>query len=434
MYFDDFPKGPHYRFANATVSKIALDPADRTGDLTKVDFTVENGRITKLAAAGTVPAPEGLPVFDMQDGMVWPVCAELHTHLDKGQTLPRVTNPTGTHANALDLVAADRDAYWSAEDVEARMDFALRCAYAQGTALIRTHIDSFPPQGEESWPVFSKIRDRWKGKVELQGSPLVPLIFYADMEGSRKLADLAHEHGGLLGAAAKSVEDPDPLLDRVFSLAVERDMDIDIHADETDDINSNALAALARKTIEYGWQGRVTAGHCCALAVQSDNVAKETMALVAEAGVTVVSLPMCNMYLQGRGEGITPRWRGVTLLQELADAGASVAVSSDNTRDPFFAYGDLDPVEVFTQSVRIAQLDLPVGPWFRAITRTPAEVMRRPDMCGLAEGGPADFILHRTRNWTELLARPRDQRLVVRNGLPLSDGVPDYRELDRLFA
>ena len=62
----------------------------------RVDLTVENGRITKLTAAGTAPASEGTPVFDMQDGMVWPVCAELHTHLDKGQTLPRVTNPTGT--------------------------------------------------------------------------------------------------------------------------------------------------------------------------------------------------------------------------------------------------------------------------------------------------------------------------------------------------
>lgn len=45
----------------------------------------------------------------------------------------------------------------------------------------------------------------------------------------------------------------------------------------------------------------------------------------------------------------TPRWRGVTALQELAAAGLAVALASDNTRDQFYAYGDLDMLEVFTQ-------------------------------------------------------------------------------------
>src|SRR6185437_14958065 len=82
--------------------------------------------------------------------------------------------------------------------------------------------------------------------------------------------------------------------------------------------------------------------------------AERTIARVAAAGVAVVSLPMCNMYLQDRNEpGRTPRWPGVTLLHELSAARVPVAVGSDNTRDPFYAYGDLDPIEVFTQAVRM---------------------------------------------------------------------------------
>jgi hypothetical protein len=42
----------------------------------------------------------------------------------------------------------------------------------------------------------------------------------------------------------------------------------------------------------------------------------------------------------------TPRWRGVTLLHELKAAGVPVAIASDNTRDQFYAYGDLDMLEV----------------------------------------------------------------------------------------
>ena len=45
----------------------------------------------------------------------------------------------------------------------------------------------------------------------------------------------------------------------------------------------------------------------------------------------------------------TPRWRGVTLLHELRRHAIPVALASDNTRDQFYAYGDLDMLEVFNQ-------------------------------------------------------------------------------------
>lgn len=39
----------------------------------------------------------------------------------------------------------------------------------------------------------------------------------------------------------------------------------------------------------------------------------------------------------------------MTLLHELRSKGIPVAMASDNTRDQFFAYGDLDMLEVFNQ-------------------------------------------------------------------------------------
>ena len=119
-------------------------------------------------------------------------------------------------------------------------------------------------------------------------------------------------------------------------------------------------------------------------------------------------------------------------MKELAAAGVPVAVASDNTRDPFYAYGDLDPVEVFAQAVRIAQLDSPLGGWARAITATPAGVMGTASAGVLGEGQNADFILFRARSWSELLSRPRGARLVIRGGRPSSAEPPDYRELDLL--
>ena len=92
--------------------------------------------------------------------------------------------------------------------------------------------------------------------------------------------------------------------------------------------------------------------HCSSLAFQPPDELETTLALAREARVTVVSLPLVNQWTQDRapGGGRTPRWRGVTLLHELRGAGVPAAIASDNTRDQFYAYGDLDMLEVFNQA------------------------------------------------------------------------------------
>jgi cytosine deaminase len=439
--FPSFPTGD-YRLINARVPVCLLAARDGGGaqsdTLAPAAVIIAAGKISRLAIgthAGAFAgddAAAGLPAFDLDGGMIWPVCADLHTHLDKGQTWSRVPNASGRWQDALALVAKDRETHWSAEDVAARMDFSLRCAFVHGTGAIRTHVDSMGAQAAISWPVVAEMRDRWAGRLALQGVSLAMLDSYAGQEGER-LADLVADHGGILGAVVINDPNPGPALDRVFGLARDRNLDLDFHADETDNPNSNGLEAIAEATIRFGWQGRVTAGHCCSLACRPAADAERTIARVAAASVAVVSLPMCNMYLQDRTEpGRTPRWRGVTLLHELSAAGVPVAVGSDNTRDPFYAYGDLDPIEVFAQAVRIAQLDSPLGGWARAITATPAGIMKA-DIGGLlGQGRNADLILFRARSWSELLSRPSGPRLVIRGGRPVTDTLPDYRELDSL--
>jgi cytosine deaminase len=155
--------------------------------------------------------------------------------------------------------------------------------------------------------------------------------------------------------------------------------------------------------------------------------------LCADAGLRVIVLPMCNMYLQGRAAGRTPRWRGVTLLHEMHARGIRVAVASDNCRDPFYAYGDHDVVEVYREATRIVQLDHPIGDWPRTVTITPSEVAGFSDG-GIVEGVKADLVLFRARDFNEFLARPPRDRVVLRAGRPIATVLPDYRELDHLMA
>ena len=143
---------------------------------------------------------------------------------------------------------------------------------------------------------------------------------------------------------------------------------------------------------------------------------------------------MCNMYLQDRAAGRTPRWRGVTVLHEARARGIPVAVASDNTRDPFYAYGDHDMHEVFREAVRILQLDHPIGRWADVVASSPAEIVGLPERGRIRVGAPADLVILEGRSWNEALSRPESRRTVLRGGRPIDTTPPSYAELDHLFA
>lgn len=426
--------------AGATVPLCLIDDAPAAsmpdGDgLVRLDIAIAGGRIASIRPAGSAPegaaADSGNPArIGLDGGMALPCFADVHTHIDKGHIWPRRPNPDGTRASALAATAGDRAANWNAGDVRTRIDFALRCAFAHGTAAIRTHIDSQPPQHEISWPVFREMRAEWAGRIALQASALEILPAFADDAYATRIADLVRESDGILGAVLNIQPDTDALLDRFIRLAIDRDLEIDFHVDEMTDPEARSFDRIAAALIRNRYDRPVNVGHCCALALRPGPEIDRALDLGAEAGLRVVSLPMCNMYLQDRQAGRTPRWRGVTILHEMKARGIPVSVASDNTRDPLYAYGDLDAVEVFTQAVRIAHLDHPIGDWPMTVTRTPADTMGAADVGRLREGGPADLVLLRARNWSEFLSRPQSDRTVLRNGLPIDTAPPDYRELD----
>jgi cytosine deaminase len=422
------PDLPRIVLRNATIPCALLD-APQEGETVLRDVVLEGGRIAQVASPGVIEGPG----VDLDRGMVWPCLVDLHTHLDKGHIWPRAANPDGTRDGALGAVAADREANWSADDVRRRMEFGLRCAYAQGTAAIRTHLDSIGKQPEISWPVFAELREAWRGRVALQAVALFHSDAARDDAWLVRLADLVAKHGGILGGVPHMEPGLQDVLDRLFKVAEQRGLDLDFHVDETGDPAAAVLRAIAETALRRRFPGRIVVGHCCSIAVQPPEEVDRTLDLVAAARLAVVSLPMCNMYLQDRTPGRTPRWRGVTLLHEMRARGIPVSIASDNCRDPFYAYGDHDMMEVYREATRIAHLDHPIGTWPAAAAATPA------DIAGFAAGRigagrPADLLLFRARSFNELLARPQADRTVLRAGRPIDRTLPDYRELDALVG
>ena len=416
MDFMVLPSGA-FTLKNVTVPAAILG---QSGDLITTDLSISDGKI----------GASGGKRIEMGGAMVLPAFVDCHTHLDKGHILPRAQNPDGTFVGALTSVREDH-LNWTSKDVRTRADFSIRCAYAHGTRAIRTHVDSMNGQYKRSWPVFAGLREKWANKVELQMTSLITCESYGMPEYAEIAATVAH-FDGVLGMVSFPMPDLKKVLLGHFETAGNLGLALDFHTDETMDASSETLRVIAECVMETGFYGRVLVGHCCSLSQQEENLAMDTLDLVAKAKIDVVSLPMCNLYLQDRHAGRTPRGRGVTLVHEMKARGINVSFASDNTRDPFYAYGDLDMLEVMRMATRIAHLDHSDFDWVQSFSQTPAEVCDFPDL-SLAHGTTADLVIFNARNWNELYSRPQSDRIVLRNGIAIDRTLPSYSELDLLL-
>jgi cytosine/creatinine deaminase len=417
----------------APVTGAAAD----SDDTLLLDLLIENGRIARISASATATAAEAL-VVDMAGRQVWPALVDMHTHLDKCHVIPR-SNPDGTFTGGRVGTVRDRS-FWSYEDLYRRMSFGLRCAYVHGVSAIRTHLDSHEGLAERSWSVFRDLRQEWAGRIDLQAVALVPMDAFRGNYGVW-LADLVAQSGGILGGVTRAagkdhvgtLADTDTLLDTILTLAAERGLDVDLHVDESADLEAFSLPRVAAAVLRNRFPNRVVCDHCVNLALQPEDVARRTIALCAEAGLSVVTLPTPMVYLQDRVVGRTPRWRGVTLLHELRSAKIPVAIAGDNCRDTWYAYGDHDMMDTFQQAVRIFQLDHPLMGAPALVAPAPADLIRARSHGRIAEGNPARLVLFAARTLNEMLSRPQADRIVLDRGYPVRDRLPDYSELDDLM-
>lgn len=427
------PSSERYWLKNAHIPVSLLEnesfsPQTSEG-LTLVNLEINDGNINRITS--TIPPEDNIPVIDLKKKIIFPCFIDMHTHLDKGHSWQRCPNHDGTFDSALKMVLEDSRREWRLEDVYRRMEFGVKCSYAHGTAAIRTHIDSFGQQAQISLTALAELQRQWAGKITLQAVSLVSLDYYQTSEGAA-LADKIAEFGGILGGVAYTNPDLQAQIDITFKLAQERGLNLDFHLDENGDSDSTCLAAIARTAIKEQFDGQIICGHCCSLAVQSPEIIQETLNLVKNAGIAIVSLPMCNLYLQDRQEEKTPFWRGTTKVKEMKKAGIPVAFASDNCRDPFYGFGDHDGLEVFTQAVRIAHLDTPYADWVNSVTLTPANLLGLPHLGRIKTGLEANLLIFKARYFSELLSRPQWDRLVIRRGLSIDTTLPDYQELDDL--
>lgn len=352
-----------------------------------VDIGIAGGRIAAVSAGLRCDAP----ALDAGGRLVTGGLVETHIHLDKTCILDRCRAVEGSVAEAVRETATAKRGF-TAEDVYARGKRTLEKCICGGTTRLRTHVELDPVIGMRGFDgVQALARDyAWAVEMEICVFPQEGLL---NNPGTEALLVEGLARGAkLLGAAPYIDSDPRGQIDRIFALARDFDVDIDMHLDLGEDPSQMQAEYVCSMTERFGWGGRVTIGHATQLSMLPPVRAAEVGRRLAEAGVAVTILPSTDLYLMGRAHGhAVPR--GVVVAEPLLALGVQCSVATNNVLNPFTPYGDGSLVRMVNLYANIAQVGRPEGlaACFGMVTDMAARMLRLGDY-GVAVGNPADLV------------------------------------------
>lgn len=351
-------------------------------------------------------------------GLVTPLFADVHVHLDKTFTIPRIAQNGLAKVeclfDAIDLMNTDRR-NWTADDIRARATRGLEAAFAQGVGAMRSHVDWITPKVPTAWPVLNELREEWEGRIDLQLAALVR----GDLvpEAGRSIAARIAQDGGVLGAFFYRNADIAAKIEETVRLAASHGLDLDFHVDEGLDVEADGFSLIVDATRRHSMGGKVLCGHACSLSLRGPDELARILDAAAAADVALVALPTTNLYLQDRLGGKSPRLRGIAPLKEARAAGMNVMLGSDNVRDAFYPYGDYDPFAILRLAAPVCHLE--PQEWLDSITTLPARLIKSERVQVPSAGGAANFIWHDAEDLNDLISRPQAPRTIWRDGVAL---------------
>lgn len=387
--------------------------SDTTGDL--IEVGIQDGTIAAVAPSGL---PAGAQEIDAEGAMISPALVETHFHLENALIWEGALNHSGTLEEAIEVYAAIKHDMPVA-DIVARASIALRTAIGHGVQWFRSHVDIDRVGRLRLLAGNVAVRRRFHDLIDLQ------LIAFPQMGMARdpevidllwRAMDAGADVVGGMPHAERDMDDAARHIEIAFEIARAHDADIDMHIDETDDPAWHSLELLAEQTIANGWQGRVTAGHCCAMSAWDDALAERVIAKVAEAQLNVITIAPINLMLQGRGDK-HPKRRGIARVKELLAAGVNVSCGQDDLQNMFYSYGNMDPLEVAFIVAHAAHMSAPeeIETVFN-MPRYHAARNFRIENYGVKVGAPANLMILDAASAVDALRRRGDRRYVIRHG------------------
>jgi cytosine deaminase len=363
------------------------------------DIGIDKGRIVaiqpQLAAEGET--------LDLGGRLVTPGFIETHIHLDKSRILGRCKAERGDLEEAIGEVAKQKKSF-TAEDVYTRAKLTLEKAILNGTTHMRTQLEVDPGIGLRGLEGVRPLIEEYKWAIDLEIC-VFPQEGLLNNPGTDELMVEALKSGGsVVGAAPYTDKSPHGQIDRIFAIAREFDIDIDMHLDfgpTTDVLDLHYVCELAER---FKWGGRVAIGHVTKLSAAPPELFAACAKRMADAGVALTVLPSTDLYLMGRHmtHGVM---RGVTDAHKLLHHGVNCSLSTNNVLNPFTPFGDCSLVRMANIYANICQVGSAhdTRECFNMITTRSAKLLNLDDY-GLQVGKPADLAVLDTESPEQAVA------------------------------
>src|ERR1041384_2852 len=352
------------------------------------DIGIIGGKIADirpgLAAAGET--------MDLVGRLVSPGLIETHIHLDKSAILDRCKADKGDLEVAIGEVAKAKKNF-TPEDVYNRAKRTLEKSILNGTTHMRTQLEVDPGIGLRGLEGVRALVDEYKWAIDIEIC-IFPQEGLLNNPGTDELMVEALKTGGrVVGAAPYTDSNPHGQIDRIFEMAREFDIDIDMHLDFGPTPDDLDLLYVCEQTERFKYGGRVAIGHVTKLSGAPPELFDRCTKRMADAGVALTVLPSTDLYLMGRHMDHSVM-RGVTASHKLLHGGVNCSLSPNNVTNPFTPFGDCSLVRMANLYANICQVGArgDIRECFNMISSRSAKLMNLKDY-GLSVGGFADLVV-----------------------------------------
>jgi len=382
----------------------------RPGD-TPIDIGVEDGRIAALGAALAAEGQE----HDAAGGLVCAGLIETHIHLDKSRLIERCPPEETREINPVKSVAPMKKTL-TVDDVRSRAVRTLEECILHGTTRMRTQVEVDPGIGMRGFEaVMSLVADyRWAIDIEVCVFPQEGLTNYP---GTDELLSEGLKRGAkVIGGAPRYDTNGAAQINRIFELACEFDVDVDIHLDVGPSADHLYVHQVCDLTERYRRGGRVVVGHMAKLSTMRPEPLAGVARRMADVGVAVTVLPATDLYLMGRDQDHNVR-RGVADANRLVAHGVNCSLSTNNVLNPATPYGDCSLVRMANLHANVLQVRHPneLRECFAMLTERSARLINLRDY-GIAVGNPADFVLFDVGTPEQVIAEIRNPLSAFKHG------------------
>jgi cytosine deaminase len=409
----------------------------RTLDGDAVDVEIVDGRIDRISPAGDGDAAAVAPErrFDAAGGLVTPPLIEPHFHLDATLTAgtPR-WNDSGTLPEGISVWSDLKDDL-TVDGIVERASRTVQWMAANGVTRVRTHVDTT----EASLTTVEGLLELTEAVSDIVDVQVVafPQDGVYTAEGNedllREAVDMGVDLVGAIPHVEHTREDGVQSINTALDIAAAKDLPVDVHVDETDDAGSRFTEVLASEAIKRDIGDRVTASHTTAMHSYNNAYASKVVSMLAESGVSVVTNPPDNSVLQGAYDDY-PRRRGHTRIDQLREAGVTVGIGHDSVMDPWYHYGQADPLDAAFILLHYAHMAGrgDVGDLWQMLTAANAEIWGLSEKAyGLHEGAEGSLVVYGAPDGYNALRTRAPRTLVVREGERIASADPRTATVER---